>query len=321
MYKYCLFYPKYSYVRIRSKFEFARCLNPSLIPSKKGQRERNRIAEAEERREGNRTMPRDKKKKKEKDRTRQKKPIINSVTPWWYASPLTLPPLLFSLSLCSLAPCLSVQKPSKSFPCISIETSERPFSMEFERISGLGTRLGDFSSGEKKAPSNYTWTHVGRSIFSTGWRWGEARVCRVQRFYPALSTDPSLIVRFNSGFDHHFYSAFLPVKVSPSSDSSETPPPCICMRELFSTLRSLIERRNALNCFWGGNFLPPCKWMPILRVEIGTLESFFRDKGFYLTQLWKKGWKKGYLKIKEYYSWNTYIENIILLLYLRRRRF
>lgn len=250
MYKYCLFYPKYSYVRIRSKFEFARCLNPSLIPSKKGQRERNRIAEAEERREGNRTMRRDKKKKKEKDRTRQKKPIINSVTPWWYASPLTLPPLLFSLSLCSLAPCLSVQKPSKSFPCISIETSERPFSMEFERISGLGTRLGDFSSGEKKAPSNYTWTHVGRSIFSTGWRWGG--VYRVQRFYPALSTDPSLIVRFNSGFDHHFYSAFLPVKVSPSSDSSETPPPCICMRELFSTLRSLIERRNALNCFWGG---------------------------------------------------------------------
>lgn len=201
MYKYCLFYPKYSYVRIRSKFEFARCLNPSLIPSKKGQRERNRIAEAEERREGNRTMPRDKKKKKEKDRTRQKKPIINSVTPWWYASPLTLPPLLFSLSLCSLAPCLSVQKPSKSFLCISIETSERPFSMEFERISGLGTRLGDFSSGEKKAPSNYTWTHVGRSIFSTGWRWGESvaynvftRLCPPIPLWSSASIPASTII-------------------------------------------------------------------------------------------------------------------------------
>lgn len=137
------------------------------------------------------------------------------------------------------------------------------------------------------------------------------RVCRVQRFYPALSTDPSLIVRFNSGFDHHFYSPFLPVKVSRSSDSSQTPPPCICMRELFSTLRSLIEHRNALNCFSEGGGLissSPCKWMPMSK--LGRWKVFFETKDF--TCL-KKGVERE--RILKNLILGIYIENI--LLYLR----
>lgn len=129
-------------------------------------------------------------------------------------------PFIFSFPLFTPALCLLVRKPGKSVETPAIETSKRPFSTESERISGLGTRLGDFSSkGEKRRHRIIAGRMSVDRFFSMGGggggggRWGE--VCRVQRFHPALSTDPSLIVRFNSGFDHHFYSAFPPCESLP----------------------------------------------------------------------------------------------------------
>lgn len=98
---------------------------------------------------GHRTMPGSKR----KGRTRQKKPIINSVTSWWYASSLTLPPSLpyFPFPLCSLAPCLLVQKPSKSHPRL-----KRPFSIRnSNEFPGLWCSIRRLLGGKKGAIELY----------------------------------------------------------------------------------------------------------------------------------------------------------------------
>lgn len=82
---------------IQSKFEFARCSNPSLADRLPLRRETETVEShcgSGRTQRGRGTIPKDKK-KSGGGRTRQKKPIINSVTPWYTH------PLLFSLSLCS----------------------------------------------------------------------------------------------------------------------------------------------------------------------------------------------------------------------------
>lgn len=187
-------------------------------------------------------------------------------------------PSPFYFPFVHLLPVCSFKNRANRPPASRLKRPSVHFRLEFERISGLGTRLGDFSSGKKGAIELYLDACRSIDFFLGGEGEGVARVCRVQRFYPALSTDPSLIVRFNSGFDHRFYSAFLPVKVSRSSDSSETPlRHAYACENCFRPFDLSFEHRNALNCFWeGDNFLPSCKWMHI-NVEIGTLESFCRQ--------------------------------------------
>lgn len=111
---------------------------------------------------------------------------------------------------------------------------------------------------------------------------------------PGFVRESSLILRFNSGFDGHFYSTPLPLyslKVRPirgiARDETHGADhrSAMHMHELrsFRLQQPIIEHRNALNCFWVILVLASgcCVIRVCVCVGIGT-PGAATSKGFYI---------------------------------------
>lgn len=240
---------------------------------------------------------------KKKGRT-QKKPIINSVTSWWYASPLTLPPSLpyFPFPLCSLAPCLLVQKPSKSHPRL-----KRPFSIRnSNEFPGLWCSIRRLLGGKKGAIELYV--DACRSIDFFLRRGGESvaynvftRLCPPIPLWSSASIPASTII-----FIHRSSPWKSPVPQTLLKHPRHAYACENCFRPF--DLSSNIETRLIVSRKGGLISSSPCKWMPMSK--LGRWKVFFETKDF--TCL-KKGVERK--RILKNLILGIYIENI--LLYLR----